>query len=83
MHLQNVDIPRLRQKPKILVVYDSEVIRDLVAEFSPFFGDGFSKEGEDCVGELFLPWVVTVMRNVLVHDRPEALNGVEMGTVGR
>jgi len=49
----------------------------------PFFGDGFSEEREDCVGELFLAGVETVVGDVRVHDLPQPLNGVEMRAVGR
>ena len=34
------------------------------------FGIGFSKEPQDCIRELFLRGVMSVVRHMLVHDRP-------------
>ena len=45
------DVILLRlENPKILVRDDAEVVRDLVAEAHPFFGNGFTQEREDRVG---------------------------------
>jgi hypothetical protein len=40
------------------------------AEVFPFIWNGFAEEGEDSLSELFLRWVMAIMRHVLVHDGP-------------
>jgi hypothetical protein len=52
------------------VIDDPEIVGDLIAEGFPFVGEGFSKEPQDRIRELLLRWVVVIMSDVLVHDRP-------------
>ena len=75
-------IPLLLQNPKVLVGYDAEVVRHLVAEFLPFLRDGLTHECEDCIGELLLTLVVAIVGDVLAQDSPKPLNRIEVGTVG-
>lgn len=61
---------------------DAEVVRDLVAEFPPFFGYGFSEESDNGLGELFLLGIEAVVCDVGVHDSPQALDWVKVWTIG-
>jgi hypothetical protein len=61
---------------------DAEVIGDFVAKVAPVFWDGFAEEVQDGVGELLLPGIETVMRDMGVHDGPEALDGVQVRAIG-
>ena len=66
----NLYIPSSPQHPKFVVIDDPEIVGDLIAEGFPFVGEGFSKEPQDRIRELLLRWVVVIMSDVLVHDRP-------------
>ena len=37
---------------------------------------------QDCVGEVFLRWIVSIMADVALHDGPEPLDGIEMRVIG-
>jgi hypothetical protein len=63
-------ILRLPHDPTFFVNDDPEVVGHLIAEGLPFVGQGFSKEPQDRIRELLLRWVVVIMSDVLVHDRP-------------
>ena len=47
------------------------------------FGTIFSSEVQDCIGKVFLRWIMPIMGDVLVHEGPEPLDGIEMGAIGR
>ena len=46
-------------------------------------GTWLKAAGQDCVGEVFLRWIVPIMGDVTVHDGPEPLDGIEMRAIGR
>lgn len=59
-----------RQNPKIVMCDDPEVVGHLIAERFPVFGQGFSKEPQDRISKLLLRWIVAIVSDVLVHNRP-------------
>ena len=62
---------------------DAEVIGYLISKASPLFWKHLSHKVQDCVGEVFLRWIVPIMGDVSVHDGPEPLDGIEMRAIGR
>jgi hypothetical protein len=42
----------------------------LASEGFPVVWDGLSEELQDRIRELFLGWVMAIMRHMLVHHRP-------------
>ena len=66
----NYAIPQLRQNPKFFMSYDAEIVWDLASEGFPLILDGFAKEFQDRIRELFLCRVISIVRHMLMHDRP-------------
>ena len=60
---------------------DAEVISYLISKAGPLFWKHLSHKVKDCVGEVFLRWIVPIMGDVAVHDGPEPLDGIEMRAV--
>ena len=54
---------------------DAEVIGYLISKASPLFWKHLSHKVQDCVGEVFLRWILPVMGDVTVHYGPEPLDG--------
>ena len=50
----------------------------MISKSEPLFWKHRSHKGQDCVGEVFLRWIVPIMGDVTVHDGPEPLDGIEM-----
>ena len=76
-------IPGSRQNPKILWVYDTEVIRDRIGEFQPVLWDFLAQESEHLPGEVPGGGVTLVVRHMLVHRAPQPLDRVQMRAVSR
>jgi len=67
---KRVVIPRLRENPKIVVLYDAGIVGDLIAELSPILRQVFTKECEYRICELLVCRVISVVRDALVHHGP-------------
>jgi hypothetical protein len=50
--------------------YDAEIVWDLASEGFPLILDGFAKEFQDRIRELFLCRVISIVRPMFLHDRP-------------
>ena len=48
-----------------------EVIGYLISKAEPLFWKHLSHKVQDCVGEVFLRWIVPIMGDVTLHDGPE------------
>ena len=55
----------------------------MISKVEPLFWDYLSHEVQDCIGKVFSRWIMPIMGDVLVHDGPEPLDGIEMGAIGR
>jgi len=55
----------------------------LISKASPLFWKHLSHKVQDCVGEVFLRWIVPIVGDVTVHDGPEPLDGIETRAIGR
>ena len=55
----------------------------LAWEGFPLIWDGFAQEPEDRIGELFLGWVMSVVRYMLVDERRQSFDGVEVRAIRR
>ena len=55
----------------------------MISKVEPLFWDSLSHEVQDCIGKVFLRWIMPIIGDVLVHDGPEPLDGIEMGAIGR
>ena len=49
----------------------------------PLIWDGFAQEPEDRIGELFLGWVMSVVRHMLVDERRQSFDGVDVRAIRR
>ena len=49
----------------------------------PLIWDGFAQEPEDRIGELFLGWVMSVVRHMLVDGRRQSFDGVDVRAIRR
>ena len=49
----------------------------------PLFWDFLSHEVPGCIGKVLSRWIMPIMGDVLVHDGPEPLDGIEMQAIGR
>ena len=67
----------------MLWVYDTEVVRDRIAEILPVFWDVLAQEGEHLLGEFSGCGVTPVVRHMLVQHAPQPLDRVQMGAVSR
>ena len=72
---------RLLQNPNVAMCDDAEVISYLISKVAPLFWDDLSHKVQDCVGEVFLRWIVPIMGNVAVHDGPEPFDHCLAGHV--
>jgi len=61
----------------------AKIVRDSVAEMFPAPGHGVPEEFEDLAAELGEGLVIPVVGDVFVHQAPQPLDGIEMGTIGR
>ena len=55
----------------------------MISKAEPHLWQHLSHKVQDCVGEVFLRWIVPIMGDVAVHDGPEPLDGIEMRAIGR
>src|ERR1039458_3478614 len=69
--------------PEIGWFDDAKIICYRIAQFSPVLRDLFAQEPECRVSKLGAGRVAFVMRDVFVHDAPQALDRIEMRTIGR
>ena len=67
----------------LLGQFHTEIIRYSISKLFPMFRQRFIKKLANCVLEFFEGGVMFIMGNPLVHDTPKALNGIEVGRVGR
>ena len=61
-------IHRSLQNPNVVMWDDLEVISYLISKAEPLFWKHLSHKVQDCVGEVFLRWIVPIMGDVAVHD---------------
>ena len=61
----------------------AKIVRDSVAEMFPASGYGVPEELDDLHAELGEGLVILVVGDVFVHQAPQPLDGIEMGTIGR
>src|SRR5271166_6613158 len=73
----------LTQDPKFGGKDDAEIISDRIAKLAPFPWDFVAEEVENGVGEFPTRWVGLVVGEMLVHQRPQPLDGIEMRAVRR
>ena len=71
------------QNPNVLMWDDAEVIGYLISKASPLFWKHLSHKVQDCVGEVFLRWILPIIGDLNVHYGPEPLDGIEMWAIGR
>src|ERR1039458_8562540 len=74
-------IPCSPDNPEIGWFDDAKIICDRIAQFSPVLRDLFAQEPECRVSKLGAGRVAFVMRDVFVHDAPQALDRIEMRTI--
>ena len=55
----------------------------MTSKAEPLFWKHLSHKVQDCVGKVFLRWIVPIMGDMAVHDGPEPLDGIEMRTIVR
>ena len=76
-------IPRLPNYPAFLVRNHPEIVCDRVEPLMRAFGYGFSEKAGNGIGKTAEFRIVTVVRDVLVHDPPQAFDQIEMRRVRR
>jgi hypothetical protein len=77
------DILSSSQNPEISGFDDTKIICDGIAQFRPVSRHLLAQKSERCVGELGAGGVAFVVGDVFVHDAPQALDRVEVRTIGR
>src|SRR5208282_6174206 len=75
------DIRRLSENSKIGAMDHAEIVGDSVAETAPVSGHGIPQERDDLCAELWEGLVVPIVGDVFMHQGPQPLDRIEMGTV--
>src|ERR1019366_9229230 len=78
----NMSIPCSPDNPEFCWVYDTEVIRDLIAPLAPVRWDVLTQEGQHRATEILESGVALVVSGVSVHQAPQSFDRVEMRAVG-